>query len=396
MTAVAREQPSAFGAYELHETVVSDLVSSTCRATPMPHGAGARREDVALRLVDQRLIGQRRAVEGFLHVNRRIAAVDHPHLLRVVDAGTDSGVAYSASVWRDGMPLSQVLLESAPLGVRDVLRLGGQLAEALDTVHGHGIVHGTFGLPTVWIKRRANSRVPPSAAVTGFGSSHLLAPILDDLEDAEAAVDLLFVAPEQLRGEPAEPPADQYALACVLFTALTGTTPFRGETNNDLFGAHLFDEPPRASVVRDDLDPGWDEVFARALSKDPTGRYDNCRTLLLAAGRCAPVGGAQRAAARPPASVQTANGVATDAAPAADTKAQGSGRRALRLVLVVALLLALLFLGLQLGMNIAGPSAAGTIAVGGALRSADGRDPVTATASARSPRRSRDRRRRSP
>ncbi|CAN5921545.1 hypothetical protein BH23ACT10_BH23ACT10_32900 [soil metagenome] len=340
--------PSSFADYHLHDIAVSDLVSSTCRASPVSDGT--RGEDVALRIVQQRLVGHRRATDGFLHVSKRVAAIDHPHILRVVDMGVDGGVPYAASVWRDGMPLSTLLLEAAPLEIPDVLRLGGQLAEALDTVHDHGIVHGTVGLPTVWIKRRPGSRVPPSAALTAFGSSHLLAPILTSLEDAEAAVDVLFIAPEQLRGEPAGPAADQYALAGVLFTALTGTTPFRGDTNNDLFGAHLFSDPPRLSATRDDLDPSWDDLFARALSKEPDERFENCRTMLLAAGRCAHGGGPRRTAAAPTAVRAPGTVPVTVDTSAADADPWWR-RRLLRIVLVIALLATLAVLAAIFGVG---------------------------------------------
>lgn len=367
-----------FAEHDLHDVVVSDLVSSTYRASPVD-AAGGRGENVALRMVQQRLIGERRAIDGFLHVNKRVAAIDHPHILRVVDMGVDGGVPYAASVWRDGMPLSTLLLESAPLETRDVLRLGGQLAEALDTLHGHGIVHGLVGLPSVWIKRRAGSRVPPSAALTSFGTSHLLAPILAAVEDAEAAVDMLFIAPEQLRGEPAGPASDQYALAAILFTALTGTTPFRGETNNELFGAHLFSEPPPASKVRDDLDPSWDELFQRGLAKQPDERFENCRTLLLAAGRCAqPTSGPRRA--MPPAKdVRAADKVPVTVTAPAEGTASRWRRRPLRLVLIVALVIAIAVLVALFGTANVGNAAdaAGLLLVGSVRRrglsSLDGR-----------------------
>lgn len=283
---------TSLGAYELHEQVMSDLVSATHRATiARTAGDMGRNETVALRVVHDDLAGHARAVEGFLHANRRIADTDHPHLLRVVDVGTSDEGSYVATVWREGMPLSEMLLEHAPLPIRLVLRLGGQLAEALDTVHERGIVHGNVGLHTVWIKHRRHSRASAGAALTAFGSSHLLAAILRDLDERAAAVDLLFVAPEQLHGSPAGPRTDQYALACVLFTALTGTTPFRGDTNNALFGAHMFTAAPKATSVRGDLDSAWDDVFAKAFAKEPDERYENCRTLLLEAGRCAPAAG---------------------------------------------------------------------------------------------------------
>lgn len=330
---------STFGEHALHDVVASDVVSTTYRATPeRAHHSG----DVALRVVDDRLAGASRAVKGFLHVNQRVAEIDHPHLLRVVDMGNHAGAAFVATTWRDGLTFADLLRESAPLGVGEVLRLGGQLAEGLDTVHGHGIVHGTVGLATVWIRRRPGGRVPPAAAVTAFGTSHLLAPVLPDIDDDEAAVELLFVAPEQLRGEPAGPASDQYALACLMFTALTGTTPFRGATNNDLYGAHLFGEVPAASTLREELDPTWDDVFARALSKDPDERYENCRTLLLAAGRCATRQPTRQRPERPPMPSTTPE--------ATEAPSGGRSRWPLRVVLVALLLLLLLVVAAQTGM----------------------------------------------
>jgi serine/threonine protein kinase len=296
----------------------------------------------------------RRAVKGYLHVNRRVAAVAHPHVLTVVDLGTVGSTPYAATAWRDGLSLGDLLQEAAPLDIDDTLRLGGQLAEALDAIHDAGIVHGTVGLPSVWIRRRPGSRVPPSAAVTGFGTSHLLGPVLHGVEDDTAAPDLLFVAPEQLQGQPAGPASDQYALACILYTALTATTPYRGDTNNDLFGAHLFGEAPPITELREHLDDRWDTFFARAFSKDPEERFDNCRTLLLEAGRC----GRRRttpAASPRPVSVAAAGDVA---------EFEPAPRRTLRLVLI---LLLLAVLGLLAALELGVVDALGDTADAGAL-----------------------------
>ncbi|HEX6257370.1 MAG TPA: serine/threonine-protein kinase [Euzebyales bacterium] len=329
MSAVPQQplpEPTSLGTYTLQSVVGSDLTTTTYRAiddvgTP-----------VALRVVDDAVAGHARAVKGFLHVNRRVSAVAHPHLLTVVDQGTVGGTPYAATTWRDGVSLGDLLLEAAPLDIDDALRLGGQLAEALDAIHHHGIVHGTVGLPSVWIRRRPGSRVPPSAAVTGFGTSHLLGPVLQGVEDDPAAPDLLFVAPEQLQGQPAGPASDQYALACILYTALTATTPYQGETNNDLFGAHLFGQARPITELRQDLDDRWDALFARALSKDPEERYDNCRTLLLEAGRCGRRRPAREVSSARPVAVSAADDVA---------EFEPAPRRTLRIVLIVLLLVVL-------------------------------------------------------
>jgi serine/threonine protein kinase len=328
-------EPTSFGAYTLRSVVGTDLTTTTYRAVD---DAGA---PVALRVVDDAVAAHPRAVKGFLHVNHRVADVAHPYLLTVVDRGTVAGVPYAATTWRDGLSLGDLFLEAAPLAVDDALRLCGQLAEALDALHGHGIVHGTVGLPSVWIRRRPGSRVPPSAALTSFGTSHLLGPVLHTVEDDEAARDLLFVAPEQLQGQPAGPASDQYALACILYTALTAMTPYRGDTNNDLFGAHLFGEARPVTELVEHLDERWDALFARALSKDPEERFDNCRTLLLEAGRCG--------RRRPPPVASPARPVVV-ASDADVSEFEPAPRRTLRLVLVVLLLAVLgLLAAVQLG-----------------------------------------------
>jgi serine/threonine protein kinase len=388
MSAAAQQplpEPTSLGPYTLRSVVASDLTTTTYRALD---DAG---DTVALRVVSDAAAAHPRAVKGFLHVNRRVAGVAHPHLLSVVDHGTAGGTPYAATTWRDGLSLGDLLQEAAPLYVTDTLRLGGQLAEALDALHDNGIVHGTVGLPSVWIRRRPGSRMAPSAAVTGFGTSHLLGPLLHGVEDDAAAPDLLFVAPEQLQGQPAGPASDQYALACILYTALTATTPYRGDTNNDVFGAHLFGEARPITELQEHLDDRWDAFFARALSKDPEERFDNCRTLMLEAGRCG----------RRPRPAQPVSSPRPVAVAAAEDVAEfePAPRRTLRIVLI-AMLLAVLGLLAALAFGVIGaPGAADASALACAVPAAlslsgDGGRPVSVAR--RSPRPSRDRRRRSP
>ncbi len=83
------------------------------------------------------------------------------------------------------------------------------------------------------------------------------------------------VAPEQIEREPVGPPADEYALTCVLYECLAGQAPFRSESLMGTLWAHVHDAPPPVSEV---LDP----VFATGMAKDPTDRYPTCRELIQA------------------------------------------------------------------------------------------------------------------
>jgi serine/threonine-protein kinase len=280
--------PSRFGRFALHELVQRDLVSATYRASIEPgSGEPHLHQQVALRIADDGLARHERAAEGFLRANRRVAALDHAHLLRVVDVGRAEGLPYVATMWRDGVALGD-LLDGPHVPVWAALRMAGQLAEALDTVHEHQLVHGTVGMRTVWVKHRRRDQHAASALLTGFGTGYLLASLLQRAEDPGDVTDVLCVAPEQLLGEVAEPATDQYALACLLYTLLTGTPPFPGDTAQDVFAGHLDLAPPRATDGRGDLDPAWNDVFDRALAKRPSQRFDNCRMLVRAAADCTP------------------------------------------------------------------------------------------------------------
>ena len=85
-----------------------------------------------------------------------------------------------------------------------------------------------------------------------------------------------YVAPEQIRGDPVDGRADQYALACLLFECLTGTLPFRRDSEMATIFAHLEEPPPAASDHRPGLPPELDAVLARAMAKDPADRYESC------------------------------------------------------------------------------------------------------------------------
>lgn len=274
----------AFGHHTLHEVAMRDLISSTYRATSL----GPPAQAVAVRVVSSALAATQSEIDGFLRANSRVSTTDHPHVLRVVDVGQDGQHAYVASVWRDGGPLADLLVPRRQLPVWMVVRMAGELAEALDALHANGIVHGTVGMHSVWIKNRRRGQRASNVALTGFGTSQLLGAALHNAGDADAAADLLFVAPEQVRDGRTDAASDQYALGCLLYTMLTGTPPFTAATNKGLFAEHLRAVAPPVSSLHPELDDAWDAVVGRALDKDPAARYADCRTLLREVSRCAP------------------------------------------------------------------------------------------------------------
>jgi predicted ATPase len=219
--------------------------------------------------------------ERFIAESQMVAALDHPSIIPIYDAGDADGTVYIAMRFVAGGDLAQLLDGGLPEPDR-ALTILEQVAGALDTAHAHELVHrdvkpanvlvetgGRVYLTDFGIAKRARSR---GLTRTGF-----FVGTLD------------YAAPEQIRGEAVGAPTDIYAFGCLLFECLTGRKPFDRETDVAVMHAHLLDPPPAVSEARPELPAALDAVLARALAKDEDARFSTCRELIEAARAC--VGG---------------------------------------------------------------------------------------------------------
>jgi predicted ATPase len=216
--------------------------------------------------------------ERFIAESQMVAALDHPSIIPIYDAGDADGTVYIAMRYVAGGDLAE-LLKGGPLEPDRALTILEQVAGGLDTAHAHDLVHrdvkpanvlvesgGRVYLTDFGIAKRARSR---GLTRTGF-----FVGTLD------------YAAPEQIRGEAVGAPTDIYAFGCLLFECLTGRKPFDRETDVAVMHAHLLDPPPAVSEARPELPAALDAVLARALAKEEDARFATCRELVEAARAC--------------------------------------------------------------------------------------------------------------
>ncbi|SMD22654.1 serine/threonine-protein kinase [Lentzea albidocapillata] len=259
-------------------------MSVTYRATDVRLG-----RKVALKVIGEHLAPDAEFRERFVDEARNTSAIDHANIVPLYDFDEVEGLLYIAMRLVDGQDLSGHIKEG-PLTPARTLMLLAQVAEALDMLHGKGLVHLDVKPANVLVTQKEGVR--EHVYVADFGLTRRGATG-HRTRTGDFLGSPTYAAPEHLRGEPVDGRTDQYALACMIFACLSGRPPFQGGVQEVIAG-HLGSVVPALSQVVA-LPPAIDDVIRKGTSKDPAQRYANCAELVNAA-RVALAGVAQSSA----------------------------------------------------------------------------------------------------
>lgn len=274
-----------FGRYRLLRPLASDAVSTTYFATSDSGSARGRSGagHFAVRIAERVDPTDGEAVEAarrYLSQAQQAGVIDHPTVVRPHDLGIIDGRPYVATPFVRAVPLGELLAHSGTINHSAALAMFAQLAGALDAAHRAGMVHGALSPQTIWVGPSAGEGVAYVAYLTGFGTATLLRDRMSAEPRGAPVDDILYVAPEQLRGEPVTGAADQYSLACAVFHTLAGHPPFERETRSKLYGAHLLAPAPALEADGIPVAPVTGAALLRAMSKEPDERYPTCGELI--------------------------------------------------------------------------------------------------------------------
>ncbi|MFG2386438.1 serine/threonine-protein kinase [Streptomyces avermitilis] len=218
----------------------------------------------------------------FTHESRVAAAIDHPHIVPIFEAGEMDGVLYIAMRYVSGLDLRALLDRDGPLPVVTALRIAAQVASALDAAHEHDLVHRDVKPGNILVAQGTDSDHPEHVYLTDFGLTKKSLSLTGFTTVGEFVGTLDYVAPEQISGRPVDGRCDLYSLGCVVYETLAGGPPFQRDEDIALLWAHQYDSPPALSEKRPGTPPAMDAVLAKALAKVPEDRYDSCLELVAA------------------------------------------------------------------------------------------------------------------
>jgi CheY-like chemotaxis protein/tRNA A-37 threonylcarbamoyl transferase component Bud32 len=213
----------------------------------------------------------------FIREARIAAALQHPNIVTVYDAGQSGQTLYIAMQFIRGSDLAAILNEEGRLRPYRAIDVCRQVASALDAAHGMALIHRDVKPGNVLIEGRR-------AYLTDFGLTKRSGGSKSGLTQAGELVGTIhYVAPEQIEGGDVDTRTDVYSLACLLFHCLTGHVPFERETDVAVIYAHLSETPPKLTDLRPELPAGLDAVIAKGLDKSPDRRFQSCSDLMSAA-----------------------------------------------------------------------------------------------------------------
>jgi len=227
---------------------------------------------VALKL----LAGDEEVRKRFVREARAVAAVDHPHIIPVYEAGEAAGVLFIAMRFVAGDDLRVVVSREGALRPRRAAAFISPVASALDAAHDAGLVHRDVKPANMLVD--VGPGRPEHVYLSDFGVARGVMSSSGLTRAGQFLGTPDYAAPEQISGLDVDGRADQYALACVAYTLLSGSVLFRREVPMAVLYAHLSVPPPRLTAARPELPDAVNPVLARALAKEPDDRYDSCGT----------------------------------------------------------------------------------------------------------------------
>ena len=273
-----------------------------------------------------RLEPGRESQDEFLREARAAAALRHPHIVDVYDAGVERDRPYIVMEYVSGETLRDRLTREGPLAPLEAAALAAEIAEALDYAHRRGVVHCDVKPGNILLSPEQGPKlVDFGIARAGTGT-----------DDGSIAGTAAYIAPEVIEGSAVDGRTDIYSLAAVLYEMLTGTPPHRGRDLAEVFTRRERETPEPPHERNPAVPYELSAVVLRALQPDPARRFASAAE--FAAALRGFTEGLTRRMARPAPASAAAQDRPTELMPRPPATVRPTGRRTLPLVLAALVL----------------------------------------------------------
>lgn len=246
------------------------------------HGAHIEsRKTVAVKTLADQFARRADDLVRFHREARAVIALDHPNIVKGYDEHAVGDLHFFAMEYVHGKSTARILAKRGRFGERRALDIVRQTALALEHAHAHGFLHRDIKPDNILLTRQGFVKLADYGLVR-FG---------DDSEGANrtATGQLLgtpfYIAPEQIKGQPAEARSDLYSLGATFYHLLVGRPPYEGANASEILRRHLHDPVPDPRDHRAGLHPHIAMFVTKLMHKSPNGRFHGAAELLEAIER---------------------------------------------------------------------------------------------------------------
>jgi serine/threonine-protein kinase len=218
----------------------------------------------------------------FVREAQAVARLNHPNIVQVYDFGEENEIAYLVMEFIKGKELKNFFDANERFDLKEVVRIMGELCEALEFAHVAGIIHRDIKPANVMIDAQGRTKL------TDFGVARVSDSDKTSVERTQAGTMVgtpAYMSPEQITGGTVDKRSDVFSAGIILYQFLTGEKPFTGSGAWTIAKKIIQEEPPAPSTLNNAVTPLFDAVVNKALSKDPVTRFQSAKDLGLALQR---------------------------------------------------------------------------------------------------------------